>query len=40
MKTYTFHISIQDMPDTWRTVELTSQQTLRDLHVAIQEALD
>ncbi len=28
------------MPDTWRTVELTSQQTLRDLHVAIQEALD
>lgn len=40
MRTYTFHISVQDMPDTWRTVELTGQQTLRDLHVAIQEALD
>lgn len=40
MKTYTFRISTPDMPDTWRTVELASQQTLRDLHVAIQEALD
>jgi hypothetical protein len=40
MKTYTFRISIPDMPSTWRTVELASQQTLRDLHVAIQEALD
>jgi hypothetical protein len=40
MKTYTFRISIPDLPDTWRTVELTSEQTLRDLHVAIQEALD
>jgi hypothetical protein len=40
MKTYTFHISVPDLPNTWRTVELTSEQTLRDLHVAIQEALD
>jgi hypothetical protein len=40
MKTYTFRISIPDLPDTWRTVELAGHQTLRDLHVAIQEALD
>lgn len=40
MKTYTFHISVSDLPDTWRRVELTSEQTLSDLHVAIQEALD
>jgi hypothetical protein len=40
MKTYTFHISVPDMPDTWRRVELAGEQTLRDLHVAIQEALD
>jgi hypothetical protein len=40
MKTYTFHVSISDLPDTWRRVELAAEQTLRDLHVAIQEALD
>lgn len=40
MKTYTFHVSVSDMPETWRRVELTAEQTLRDLHVAIQEALD
>ncbi len=40
MKTYTFHVSTADLPDSWRRVELTAQQTLRDLHVAIQEALD
>ncbi len=40
MKTYTFHVSVSDLPDTWRRVELTAEQTLRDLHVAIQEALD
>jgi hypothetical protein len=40
MKTYTFLVSISDLPDTWRRVELTAEQTLRDLHVAIQEALD
>jgi hypothetical protein len=40
MKTYTFHISVPDLPDTWRRVELAADQTLEDLHVAIQEALD
>lgn len=40
MKTYTFHISVPDLPDTWRRVELTAQHALSDLHVAIQEALD
>lgn len=40
MKTYTFHVSIPDLPDTWRRVEVTAEQTLGDLHQAIQEALD
>ncbi len=40
MKTYTFHVSVPDLPDTWRRVEVAAEQTLRDLHVAIQEALD
>lgn len=40
MKTYTFHISISDLPGTWRRVEVTAEQTLEDLHQAIQEALD
>lgn len=40
MKTYTFHVSVSDLPDTWRRVEVAAEQTLRDLHVAIQEALD
>lgn len=40
MKTYTFRISVPELPNTWRTVELTGEHTLRDLHVAIQEALD
>jgi hypothetical protein len=40
MKTYTFHVTVEDLPNTWRRVELAEQQTLRDLHVAIQEAFD
>lgn len=40
MKTYTFHVSVPDLPDTWRRVEVAAEQTLEDLHVAIQEALD
>lgn len=40
MKTYTFRISVPDLPDTWRRVEVAAEQTLEDLHVAIQEALD
>ncbi len=40
MKTYTFHISVPDLPDTWRRVEVAADQTLEDLHKAIQEALD
>lgn len=40
MRTYTFRISVPDLPDTWRRVEVAAEQTLEDLHVAIQEALD
>ena len=40
MKTYTFRISVPDLPDTWRRVEVTAEQTLEGLHQAIQEALD
>ncbi len=40
MKTYTFHVSVPDLPDTWRRVEVAAEQTLEDLHMAIQEALD
>jgi hypothetical protein len=40
MKTYTFHITVDDFPNSWRRVELAEQQTLRDLHTAIQEAFD
>jgi hypothetical protein len=38
--TYTFKVTYQRNPDIWRTVELTSTQTLRELHVIIQEAFD
>ena len=40
MKTYTFHVSIPDAREAWRKVELTGEQTLQDLHVAIQGALE
>lgn len=40
MKTYTFHVSIPDAGQAWRKVELTGEQTLQDLHVAIQESLE
>ncbi len=40
MKTYTFHVSIPDLPGTWRRVEVAAEQSLEDLHTAIQEALD
>jgi hypothetical protein len=40
MKTYTFRISVHDMPGTWRRVEVAAEQTLENLHQAIQEALD
>ncbi len=40
MNTYTFRISLADDPSIWRRVQLTGEQSLRDLHIAIQEALD
>ena len=40
MKTYTFHVSIPDAGQAWRKVELTGEQTLQDLHIAIQESLE
>lgn len=40
MKTYIFHVSIPDAGAAWRKVELTGEQTLQDLHVAVQKALE
>ena len=40
MKTYMFHVSIPDAGEAWRKVELTGEQTLQDLHIAIQESLE
>lgn len=40
MKTYTFRIAVPELPGTWRRVEVASEQTLENLHTAIQEALD
>ena len=38
MKTYTFRVSLEQMDETWRLIELREDQTLQDLHYAIQEA--
>lgn len=38
MKSYIFHVSLPGTGRTWRKVELTSDQTLEDLHYAIQTA--
>jgi len=40
MKTYTFHISLPGFGRVWRKVELAADQTLEDLHFAIQNAYD
>jgi hypothetical protein len=40
MKTYTFHVSLPGTGRVWRKVELRSDQTLADLHHAIQDAFE
>ncbi len=40
MKSYVFHVSLPDTGRTWRKIELESNQTLEDLHHAIQQAFD
>jgi hypothetical protein len=40
MKTYTFHVSLPGTGRVWRKVELREDQTLEDLHFAIQDAYD
>ena len=40
MKTYTFHISLPGTGRTWRKIEMSADQTLEDLHFAIQDAYE
>lgn len=40
MKSYTFHISLPGTGRTWRKIELAGNQTLHDLHYAIQNAFE
>jgi hypothetical protein len=40
MKTYTFHVSLPGTGRTWRKIEMSADQTLEDLHFAIQDAYD
>jgi hypothetical protein len=40
MKSYTFHVSLPGTGRTWRKLELRVDQTLHDLHLAIQDAFD
>lgn len=40
MKTYTFHISLPGYGRLWRKVEMATEQTLQELHWAIQDAFD
>lgn len=40
MESYTFHVSIPNTGRVWRKVELRADQTLEDLHFAIQDAFD
>ncbi len=40
MKTYTFHVSLPGTGRTWRKIELRADQTLEELHFAIQDAFE
>ena len=40
MKSYTFHVSLPGTGRTWRKLELRADQTLQDLHLAIQDAFE
>jgi hypothetical protein len=38
MRTYTFHVSLTGVDQVWRKIELRAEQTLEELHLAIQSA--
>lgn len=40
MKTYTFHVSLPRTGRVWRKIEMRADQTLQDLHFAIQDAYE
>ncbi|MBN1285143.1 MAG: hypothetical protein JXB47_07085 [Anaerolineae bacterium] len=40
MKTYTFHVSLPGTGRAWRKIEMRADQTLEDLHFAIQDAYE
>lgn len=40
VKTYTFHISLPKATQCWRKIELRADQTLEQLHLAIQDAFE
>jgi hypothetical protein len=40
MKTYTFHVSLPGAGRAWRKIEMRADQTLEDLHFAIQDAYE
>ncbi len=40
MKSYTFHVSLPGTGRTWRKIELRADQTLHDLHTAIQHTFE
>lgn len=40
MKTYTFHVSLPGTGRVWRKIEMRADQTLEDLHFAIQNAYE
>lgn len=40
MRTYIFHVSLPSTGKTWRKIEIGAEQTLEDLHLAIQNAYE
>jgi Plasmid pRiA4b ORF-3-like protein len=40
MKTYTFHVSLAGTGKCWRKIEIGADQTLEELHLAIQDAYE
>ena len=40
MNTYTFHVSLPGTRRVWRKIEMSADQTLEDLHFAIQDAYE
>ena len=40
MKTYTFHVSLPGTGRVWRKIEMGADQTLEELHLAIQRAYE